>query len=330
MRSGFTTQHLLNRLTKFFPSTLIVSACAYMAKPRLLRLWPGWYVGAGHSSFRASTLIREALWTGFSDKCFNQTFTLPWHDGVKILAYPKIMTCRSLFVTGYYEPNEFYLLKTILKPGMVFIDIGANIGLYTIFASNIVDNNGIVIAIEPSERDMERLRANVELNKGQVIRLRQTAISNSSGERELLIAEEEHSGQNTLGAFAYADVQNQGKRRVKTETLDEVVKNEALTRVDVIKMDVEGHEFFALQGAKETLRNFHPTLLVEISETALMNQRCTSSQIFTFLDDMGYRMYIFSKQTGLPVPLDKRIESIDSENILAIHSSSKVSIDGVA
>jgi len=213
---------------------------------------------------------------------------------------------------------------------MVFMDIGANIGLYTLFAASLVDNNGIVVAIEPSERDMKRLRANVELNKGQVIRLRQTAISNSSGERELLIAEEEHSGQNTFGAFAYADVQNQCKRRVKTETLDEVVKKEALTRIDVIKMDVEGHEFFALQGAKETLCNFRPTLIVEISDTALVHQGCTSSQILTFLDQMGYRIYLFSKQTGLPVPLDNRIENIDSENILAIHSSSEVSINGIA
>jgi FkbM family methyltransferase len=325
-----TALHLLSWLIKFLPASFIVKACGYASRPVPVRLWPGWSAGAGHSSLRALILIREALWTGFSDKCLNQTFTLPWHDGIKILAYPRVMTCRSLFVTGYYEPNEFYLLKTILKPGMVFIDLGANIGLYTLFASKLVDNDGTVIAIEPSERDMERLRANVELNNGRSIKLRQTAISNSSGERELLIAEEEHSGQNTFGAFAYADVQNQGKVNVNTQTLDEVVRQEALNRVDVIKMDVEGHEFFALQGANETLRNFHPILLVEISETALMNQGCTSSQILTFLDRMGYRIYIFSKQTGLPVPLDSRIENLDSENILAIHSSSEVSINGVA
>jgi FkbM family methyltransferase len=325
-----TALRLLSWLIKFLPPSFIVRACGYMSRPVAVRLWPGWYVGSGHSSLRASTIIREALWTGFSDKCLNQTFTLPWHDGIKILAYPKIMTCRSLFVTGYYEPNEFYLLKKILKPGMTFIDIGANIGLYTLFASKLLDNNGIVLAIEPSERDMERLRANVELNNGQVIRLRQTAISNSSGERELLIAEEEHSGQNTFGAFAYAEVQNQCKRLVKTETLDEVIRDEALTRVDVIKIDVEGHEAFVFEGAKETLSNFRPILLVEISDTALMHQGCTSSRILSFLHKMGYRIYIFSKQTGLPVPLDNRIEIIDSENILAIHSSSEVSINGVA
>ncbi|MGB7291873.1 MAG: FkbM family methyltransferase [Thermodesulfobacteriota bacterium] len=301
-----------------------------MAKPRPLHLLPSWYLGAGQSTFRASTLIREALWTGFSDKCLNQTFTQPWHDGIEILAHPKVETCQYLFVTGYYEPNEFYLLKTMLKPGMVFIDIGANIGLYTLFASKLVENNGIVVAIEPSEREMERLRANVELNKGQVIRLRQTAISNSSQERELLIADEEHSGQNTFGAFAYAGVQNQGKQVVVTDTLDNLVQTESLGRVDVIKIDVEGHELFVLQGAKKTLANFCPILLVEISDSALVQQGCSSSQVLDFLHQLRYRIYLFSKQTGLPVPLDNRIENINSENILAIHSSSEVSIDGIA
>jgi FkbM family methyltransferase len=321
---------LFDWLFKFVPLSLTVKACKYMAKPHPLRVWPGWFLGARPSRNGASNFIRRLLWRIFSLRSLDETFILRWHNEIKVVAYPRVATCQSLFVTGYYEPNDLYLLKTLLKPGMVFIDIGANIGLYALFASKLVGNDGTVIAIEPSERDMERLRANVELNNGRSIKLRQTAISNSSGERELLIAEEEHSGQNTFGAFAYADVQNQGKVNVNTQTLDEVVRQEALTRVDVIKMDVEGHEFFALQEAKETLRIFHPILLVEISETALMNQGCTSSQILTFLDEMGYRIYIFSKQTGLPIPLDNRIENLDSENILAIHSSSEVSINGVA
>ena len=301
-----------------------------MSKPLVPRLWPGWSTGAGQSSFCASTLIREALWTGFSYKCLNKTFILPWHNGIKILAYPKVMTCRSLFVTGYYEPNEFYFLKTILKPGMVFIDIGAHIGLYTLFASKLVNNNGTVLAIEPSERDIKRLRENVILNKSQNIRLMQVAISNSCSRRELLIAEDEHSGLNTIGAFAYEGVQNQGKQQVRTETLDKVVQKELLNRVDVIKIDVEGHELFVLEGAKETLSKFYPILLVEISDSALVHQGCSSSQVLNFLLQLGYRIYLFSKQTGLPVPLNKTIEYFDSENILAIHESSEVNFIGNA
>ena len=329
-KPGVTVQRLFNRLIKFVPSSLIVRACRFMSRPLALRLWPGWYTGAGQSTFCASTLIRETLWTGFSYKCLDKTFILPWHNGIKILAYPKVMTCRSLFVTGYYEPNEFCFLKTFLKPGMVFIDIGANIGLYTLFASKLVNNNGTVLAIEPSEREIQRLRENVKLNKSQNIRLRQVAISNSCAKRELLIAEEEHSGHNTFGVFTYAGVQIHQKQPVNTETLDEVVQNELLSRVDAIKIDVEGHELFVLEGAKETLSKFCPILLVEISDGALVHQGCSSLQVLKFLLQLGYRIYLFSRQTGLPVPLNKTIEYFESENILAIHESSEVNFIGNA
>jgi FkbM family methyltransferase len=194
----------------------------------------------------------------------------------------------------------------------------------------LVNNNGTVLAIEPSEREIQRLRENVKLNKSQNIRLRQGAISNSCAKRELLIAEEEHSGHNTFGVFTYAGVQIHQKQPVNTETLDEVVQNELLSRVDAIKIDVEGHELFVLEGAKETLSKFCPILLVEISDGALVHQGCSSLQVLKFLLQLGYRIYLFSRQTGLPVPLNKTIEYFESENILAIHESSEVNFIGNA
>ena len=317
--------HLYDWLGKKIPSCLILRACNLMVKPRALRLWPGWVLGAGQSKIHISTLARLLLWRAFSFKCLTDTFTLKWHNGIKILACPKVESCRSLFVTGYYEPNEFCFLNNFLKPGMVFVDIGANLGLYALFASKLVNKEGIVLAIEPSEREFKRLKANIELNQSTNIRPLMQAISNSSEERELLIAEEEHSGHNTFGAFAYASVQDQGKQRVRPETLDEVVKKEGLSRVDVIKIDVEGHELFVFEGAKKTLSKFRPILLLEIADRALIHQDCSSSQVLDFLSQRGYRIYSFDKTTGLPLPAQKK-DYFDSENIIAVHKTSEVQI----
>jgi FkbM family methyltransferase len=325
---GVTARYLFNRSIQFVPSSYTLKVSSYMASPRPLRLWPGWKLGADDSRIHASTIMRRILWRIFSLKASDETFILRWYNDIKITAYPNVATCRSLFVTGYYEPNEFYFLENNVRPRMVFIDIGAHMGLYSIFASKLVDKNGIVIAVEPSERDFRRLKANLELNRCENIRLRQIAISNRSCERELLIAADEHSGLNTLGAFAYSGVQNQGKQQVKTETLDAVVEREALNTVNVIKIDVEGHELFVLEGAKKTLSRFCPILLLELSDRTLTHQGCSSSQVLNFLRELRYRIYSFSGETGLPVPLNKEIEYFDSENILAIHNSSQVNFNG--
>jgi len=318
--------YLFDWFSDFAPPSLVLKICERMASSRVLRAWPGWFLGAGQSAVRISTVVRRMLWRWFSCRCPDKAFILNWHYGVKVVAYPKVATCRSLFLTGYYEPNECCFLNALLKPGMVFIDIGANLGLYSLFASKFVGETGTVLAIEPSEREYTRLKKNIELNYCSNVQPMMLAISNGSQEKELLIAEQEHSGLNTLGTFAYGGVQSEGRQRVKTERLDDIVQKLGLSRVDVIKIDVEGHESFVLLGAKETLSKYRPILLVEVADRALAAQGCNSSQILDFLQRLGYRIYLFSKQTGLPVGLDWNVDHFDSENVIAVHRTSQVKI----
>lgn len=311
--------HVFDLVSKHTPASLIVRACNALAIPRPLRRWPGWVLGAGDYKTHLPTLIRLLLWRAFSSKTSNSPFIIKWHNGIKILAHPKAETCLALFVTGYYEPNEFSFLNRILKPGMVFIDIGANLGLYSLFASTLVGEEGTVLAIEPSEREFQRLKTNAELNHRRNICLMQIGLSNESSERNLRIADEVHSGHNTFGDFAYTGVQQEGQQRARVQRLDDVVQKEGFKRVDVIKMDAEGHELFVLQGAVETIKRFKPTLFVELVDRSLSLQGCTSDQVWDCLTNMGYRILQFDVSTGLPVVADKK--SYYQENIVAIHTS---------
>ena len=168
----------------------------------------------------------------------------------------------NILIRGSYEPGTTYVFKQVLKEGMVAIDVGAHMGLYTLFASKLVGENGIVLAVEPSEREFCRLKANLELNHVTNVRLIRVAVSNRRSEAVLLIASEEHSGHNTLGDFAYDSTRLEGKQLVRTGRLDDIVQQEGLSRIDVIKMDIEGSELFALEGASNTLKQFHPVLLI--------------------------------------------------------------------
>jgi len=311
---------VLDRLYAFLPKSWLRKVCAWVARPKPPHPWPGWRLGSGIAITRIPSVFRFLLWRAYSSRCSDQDrFLLKWHRGLRLRAFPKDETCGSLFVTGFYEPNEFYFLNGRLKPGMVFIDVGANIGLYTIFASSMVGPQGVVLAVEPSEREFRLLKANVQLNACANVRLIPLGLSNRSGERELLIAEKEHSGHNTFGRFGYAGVEVAGRQMVKTERLDNLIQREGLERVDVIKLDVEGHERFVLEGARETLTRFKPILLVELIDRPLSLQGCSADQAWNFLINLGYQILQFDATTGLPVAADKK--SSGQENIVAIHPS---------
>ncbi len=249
---------------------------------------------------------------------------IPWRDGLHVYAYPGDEACQALFVTGCYEPNEFCLLDRILEPGMTFVDLGANMGLYTLFAARKVAPKGMVLAIEPSSRDFQRLKRNVEANALPNVRLLQMAVFDRPSEADLLIAAEARSGHNTLGAFSY-DTPLAKKERVRLERLDDIIQQEGFEGLDVIKLDIEGAEYSALQGATQTLERFGPIVLMELSDRSLQHQGHTSSQVWEFLCHSGYQLFGFDEHTGLPVPA-RRKPFFDSENIVAVRNFGGASV----
>ncbi len=277
--------------------------------------YPGWRLGSGERrSGSPATWFRRQLWYGI-----DSAVSTPWICGLRVYVYPRNETSRSLFVTGQYEPNEFCFLARVLRPGMVFVDVGANMGLYTLFAARKVGEQGQVLAIEPSSRECERLRRNLRENSVTNVRLVRRAASNFSGEAELLVAADVRSGHNTLGAFAY-DTPLAVKQKVRTERLDAIVAEEGLARVDVIKMDVEGAEVKALEGAAGILERFRPLLLIELADPGLVQQGGSSAQIWDFLEQHHYRIHEFDASTGAPVPATRK-PVYESENLVAIPDS---------
>jgi FkbM family methyltransferase len=279
------------------------------AKP-MLRPCPGWVLGSGRSA-NAAARLRKLVWG-----CYRRPFTVPWHDGLQLTLFPGNETSESIFVTGLYEPNEFCLLSRILKPGMTFVDMGANIGLYTLYAARRVGANGRVLALEPSRREIAILKSNIELNELTNVTIRQVAVSDQHTEVDLLVAGVRNSGHNTLGAFGY-NTPLDHRETVQSRRLDEIVTTEGLPRIHVVKMDIEGAELAALRGAVDTLQRDHPLLLLELSDRLLQHQRSCSAEVLSLLAQLGYRMYGFDAATGLPSPLAAKAY-YDSENIVAV------------
>jgi FkbM family methyltransferase len=156
---------------------------------------------------------------------------------------------RPLFVRGAYEPLETTFLRNLLKPGMVFVDIGANIGYFTLVAARRVGPTGRVLAVEPEPYNFQLLQRNVGVNDLANVELANVALGDRQGSAALYC-----SPQN-FGDHRLYDGASEQRRatEVQVRTLDGLVKARQLGAVDVIKMDVQGYENRVIAGMASTL-----------------------------------------------------------------------------
>jgi FkbM family methyltransferase len=168
-------------------------------------------------------------------------------------------------MAGYRLLKPFvspFLLKTFLAPGDVFIDIGANIGDWTLPAARLVGTQGRVLSVEPVPRMAEALRKSAWVNRFTQVQVFDCALSNRVGEADFSM-ERENSGGSRLDDMQDGPGRNFSRIKVKVRTLDEMVDAENLSAIALIKIDVEGFEADVLQGAVRTLNKFSPPLHLE-------------------------------------------------------------------
>lgn len=300
------------------PENFLVRLARVVYRPRPLELVPYWYVGATEVNLSIYRIFLKLIWFVLIFKENKKNIIINWHNNIRMILRSKNELDRCIYIEGCYEPGQFYFLNQVLKEGMVFVDAGANTGLYSLFASKMVGSNGLVLAIEPSQREVSRLEKHFLLNSVYNARVKKIALSNRTTQCELLIADTGHEGHNTLGDFGYQETILKKKEKVLTDTLDNILENESIEKVDVMKMDIEGSEFLALQGARKTITSSRPIILIELSDRLLKKQNCNSRQVLGFLREFSYVVYYFNKITGKPVLLTKAENYYDSENMIAL------------
>lgn len=282
------------------PEAALIGLAEALAKSRRLGTFPGWRYGGSEGNPTLMTVLRLSLLYRIRALPSPLVMRYRWVAGLRLELRLENELGRSLFIDGTIEPNEFALLGLVLEPGMTFVDVGANEGLFTLLAASRVGERGRVIAIEPSSRELARLRRNLELNGFANVKVVATAVADVAGQAALHIADDEHAGHNTLGAFAYEVVRASRDEAVPVATIDSVVADAGSGRVDVIKMDIEGGELRALRGAAGILRDWQPLILLEISEPSLAGQHTSAAEVLRLLGNSGYQIYAFDDSTGLP------------------------------
>lgn len=281
-------------------------------------LRPGWRFAEEYYNRREWLACRRgALWEVARRKGLIVPVIVRWLEDIDVEVTLGNDNSLSLYVCGSFEPNEFALLDRSLKPGMVFIDVGANDGYYTTFAARKVGSRGRVLAVEPSHRECSNLSRNLYRNGIKGVAIVPAAFAASPGRGELNLAHRFHSGHNSLGPFVHDDVAVAATQTVRVDTLDNVVEGLQIGRVDFIKIDVEGAELKVINGARRTIASSRPALLLEVNNSGLVGQGDSSQTLLNELEDvLGYKIYMFSRATGQPVPWS--LGSFTSLNLLAL------------
>jgi FkbM family methyltransferase len=309
---------IIDVFNKLPDEELATVARAIAATPSLQPV-PGWRFGSFQQSANLAVHIRHSLWLQAQTRPCAPPVDVLWHAGTQLRLHLDNDLSQTLFSAGMFEPNEFALLDRVLRPGMVFIDGGANEGAYTVFAAARVGPAGRVIAIEPSARERERLKVNIDANGFDNVTVVEAALAEHSGAARLTIAEPLHAGQNTLGAFAYAGVGAAGSAEVALTTLDALASKYRLKRVDIMKLDLEGAEYRALSAARRLLARHRPLIISELSENSLLHQGASAAMLLQLFEDANYRVFAMSSETGEPVPRAAG-DSSESDTIVAVHA----------
>lgn len=148
---------------------------------------------------------------------------------------------KFLFLPQFFDHVERNLMRTRLKKGDVFVDVGANAGIYTMTAAACVGTEGRVLSIEPNPAVLERLSFNARLNKFESrIVVEQSGVSDQAGQFDLVLDE------TNLGGSSLVAVRSDQKITVLCYPLLDVLKKHAITRVRGMKVDIEGAEDKAL------------------------------------------------------------------------------------
>lgn len=249
--------------------------------------WPG------HSS-RAGENLENVVSSYVTSREFSQRGLLnkTYQDNVELAHLPRfslfaskedLAVGRHVLLGHSYEPGICALLERYVKPGMAVVDIGANIGYLTMFLASLVEQSGLVVAVEPNPENTRLLEASRRANGFEQVLVIQAA----AGRRTDLLALNVSHSNGMTGPLPDAMSAILASRPVPCFALDDILPKDR--RVHLVKIDTEGAELNALIGLAETIARDRPRIVSEFSPDMMPGvSQCSGPEYLSFLIAKGY------------------------------------------
>jgi FkbM family methyltransferase len=210
----------------------------------------------------------------------------------------------SIYLMGGFELRAIKRYSRLIRQGDVVLDIGANIGAHTLPLAGIVGAKGKVIAFEPSSYAFNKLQANIALNPILASRIdaRQAMLMRSESDK---LASDVYS---SWPLELTADLHEKHLGRLMPTkgaivcSLDQIIRDAGLNKIDFIKLDVDGNEWEVMMGGLKTIMQFKPTIMMELAPYVYSKKRKKFDEMLTTLYRLDYA--IFDIANGKPLPRD--------------------------
>ena len=258
-----------------------------------------------NQGFQAKALFRAIQW-----QCFKRLSGRPWnlsYHGKLLRCYPNSHSAsRAIYFSCLPDYWEMQFILDYLRPGDAFIDVGANVGLYTLLALSAVGEEGCVHAFEPNPEVASRLRESLKLNGAKNVFVHEMGLSDSTGTAGFSKGEDDCTAHIVAAGASGA--------QVKVERLDHVLEE---IPVAMIKLDIEGYEIFAIRGAsKWTEHGNPPVMLIEIAGYA-KRYGIETAEMIDELSNLRYFPAYYDPATNQLKPATRPWQ-VPIDNVLAI------------
>lgn len=254
----------------------------------------------------------------FQQFASSERFTATFDDDLKIRVSLKDHIESMIYFHEMQEGDRGLIrfLKRKLRPGMSFLDVGANIGFYTLIAAKRVGQSGYVYSFEPVHDTYMLLEENIRLNALAVVTTYRIALSGSPGRATVYVPRHANKGMASIHCDMHAAADPEP---VIVDTMDRIVQSSGINRADIVKIDVEGSELAVIEGSIDTLQKFRPLVACELSRENLSRAGCRSEDIVASMESLGYDRFGLSEQGDLVTHITIR----DHENLVFVPKDSQ-------
>lgn len=229
-----------------------------------------------------------------------------WKDRKVLIHYDSVQSMWLMY-NYWVDWEEFHLIKDSFKEDAVALDIGSNIGLYSLWMSKFI-KKGTIHSFEPDKRNFERLQNNIALNNlSGIVRLNKAGVSNKTG----VVYLSQHA--DVLNHIVYDKTPDAVE--ISTVTLDEYANKNGIRRINYLKIDIEGFEMLAFRGGENLLKNGQIDVIQLEINSALSNSGVTEQQLVSYLESFGYYLAYYDINNK---KLQKIAYTKDRENYFAV------------
>jgi len=258
---------------------------------------------ASARTFRVSKILRRTVGPLAGRLVFKssansgQPFIIQGHQ---MFLAPKGRYPSPDMVVDRYEQATTKLFRQLIQPGMVVVDVGANVGYFTLLAAELAGSSGTVYAFEPEPNNYALLKKNIQLNSYSNIQPIETAVSNERGSTQLYLSAMDNGSHSIYGMAARGVTET---HLVATTTLDAFLEGEGWPKVDLVKIDVEGAEIRVLDGMERLCeRSPDFNLIIEYCPVLINATGAKPSDLLDKLASMNLKVRFVDEKNGVMAP----------------------------